>query len=95
MRAGFHYSGTVSVAVDDAGFYLKPMVLFRPGHPTLFVPFTACTAEPHRHFFFRGWKITVQEHPEAPIIVNEKLFARMCPGYSSETVYVLGSTVTR
>lgn len=82
MRAGFHYSGTVSIATDDDGFYLKPMILFRPGHPTLFVPFADCTAERHRQFFFRGWKIIVRGHPEAPIIVSERLFERMCPGYS-------------
>lgn len=35
------YSGALTAVATDDGLYLRPMVLFRPGHPAVFVPWEA------------------------------------------------------
>lgn len=34
------YSATVTMTLNDVGFYAEPMILFRPGHKRLLIPWT-------------------------------------------------------
>lgn len=36
------YRGAIDCTITDEGFYLRPMVLFRFGHPALFIPWSEC-----------------------------------------------------
>ena len=37
-RFGTHYNGCLTIGADAAGLYLAPMLMFRSGHPPLFIP---------------------------------------------------------
>jgi hypothetical protein len=45
-----NYNGAVTVGTNSEGLYLAMFLLFRPGHPPLFVPWADVTAE-----VVKGW----------------------------------------
>lgn len=43
MRRFASYNGALTVGADGMGMFLQPMLLFRSGHPALFIPWAEIT----------------------------------------------------
>lgn len=52
LRLGTRYTGTLNFDADATGFRVAPMVLFRPGHETLLIPWSDVTTEDSRLMLF-------------------------------------------
>lgn len=53
------YNNVILAAANKEGFYLKPIFLFRPFHPPLFIPWTAVRKVEKQSFIQRFVELTV------------------------------------
>ncbi|MBL8018674.1 MAG: hypothetical protein JNM27_03335 [Leptospirales bacterium] len=60
---GVTFRSCLVVAGDDAGFYMRMTLLFRLGHPPLFIPWSDIVAAPRRILW---WDSTVLEFRKSP-----------------------------
>lgn len=49
------YRGALDCTTNDEGFFLQPMVLFRCGHPTLFIPWSECQFVKRSNLLWIKW----------------------------------------
>jgi hypothetical protein len=71
MRAG--YNNILTVGSDAEGIYLDVLILFRPGHPRLFIPWTEVQAEEPTRWLFLAMR-TLRLGPDGiPLKVRMKL----------------------
>lgn len=52
MRAGIGYNNVLTLASDPEGLYLGVMILFRMGHPNLFVTWSEIEFEEPKQWLF-------------------------------------------
>lgn len=58
MRLGVNYNSVLTLASDAEGIYMGVMVLFRIGHPRLFIPWGQIQVEePRRWLFFMAQRL--------------------------------------
>ena len=54
MRYGTGYNGCLNIAANPMGLQLSLWRIFRPAHPTLFIPWSDIRTEPVRGTFFES-----------------------------------------
>ena len=50
LRGFIRYQGALIFCADQDGLYIRPIWLFRVGHPPLFIPWYDVSGTPKRHF---------------------------------------------
>ena len=78
MRRWTNYNNCVNIGANKYGLYLSILPIFRVGHPPLFVPWTDISTETaHRRLLPDVVKFSFAKQPEVPVILSEKLAARI------------------
>ena len=78
LRRGVNYNNCITVGADKYGLYLAVFPIFRIGHPPLFFPWADISTEAGtRRFFGEFVKFTFNKQPEVPVILSQKLAARI------------------
>ena len=52
MRWGFHYDNVLTIGADSNGLYLSTFVLFRAGHPSLYIPWEGIEIQEEQGWIF-------------------------------------------
>jgi hypothetical protein len=71
LRAG--YNRCLTVGSDNSGLFVRPLILFRLWHPSLFVPWTEITYQPKRQFFFDVVEFRLGREERVPFTVRKRL----------------------
>lgn len=72
---GVSYRNCLTVHVTRAGFFMSPLVFFRLGHPVLFIPWSAVSAQEHIQFLWnKAVRFRVGEPPVASITLPARVF---------------------
>jgi hypothetical protein len=80
-----NYSGVLTVGANSTGIYLSPMLLFRFGHPRLFIPWTDMRIEMKRTFWSgKHMEIRFPEMPGMVIRLTEKLAQKIATAVGPE-----------
>mgnify|MGYP001793864918 CR=1 FL=1 len=73
------YKGSVTIDYDEYGLYMQTMILFRIGHPLLYIPWEDVTVHPKmdRGFFFNKFdftrELTFSQRPNVRIVFSKRL----------------------
>ncbi len=78
MRFGCHYNNILTVGADQFGLFVATFILFRPGHPALFVPWTEISVERKTQlFFFKVVELRLGRSENVPFAIRESLAAKL------------------
>lgn len=58
-----NYSNILRIGLSDRGLNLSPMVLFRPFHPPLFIPWEEIEAQPFQRALWTGYQLCFRSVP--------------------------------
>jgi hypothetical protein len=76
MRWTAHYNGVLTVGANRTGLFIAPLILFRVGHPPLFVPWVEIVAVRKTIFFFFNFvELRLGRSEEIPFTISAKLAA--------------------
>ena len=73
LRWSINYGNCLFIGVDNKGLHISVLVLFRYGHPALFIPWTDISYTTGRKFWFNIVKFTFSQQPAIPFTVSERL----------------------
>jgi hypothetical protein len=73
MRFATNYGGCLTVGVNRRGLYLAVWLLFRIGHPSLFIPWRDITMTERKKFFMQQVVFRFTCCPSIPFIINKRL----------------------
>ncbi|MFZ2490141.1 MAG: hypothetical protein WA208_01520 [Thermoanaerobaculia bacterium] len=73
MRFGTHYGGCLNIAADQNGLYLKPFLLFRIGHPPLFIPWNHVAATEKTTWFMKRLALSFRDAEDVPVVLSGTL----------------------
>jgi hypothetical protein len=76
LRMGSNYGGILNVATDAQGISLSVVLLFRFGHPPVFVPWGDIQAEMVEGFS-RGVRLRFSRKPNVPMVISRSLAERI------------------
>jgi hypothetical protein len=77
LRFGTNYSGCLTVGVNRRGLYLAVWLLFRIGHPPLFIPWRDVTMTERKRFFMQQIIFRFSPCPTIPLIISKRLADRI------------------
>jgi len=78
LRRWTNYSNCVNMGANKYGLYLSVLLLFRIGHPPLFIPWTDISTEAvSRRLLLDVVKFSFAKQPEVPMILSKKLADRI------------------
>jgi hypothetical protein len=94
MRWNVQYNNALTVGATQAGLFLVPFVLFRTGHPALFIPWIEITClGTSRIFFFKFTELRLGSSEKVPFKIRASLAADLQaaagPSWPSEQVRTL------
>lgn len=73
MRWGTAYRGILTLGANESGMYLAVFVLFRMGHPALFVPWSEITVSDRRRWMVAGTQFVLGREEQIPLWVFKRL----------------------
>ena len=78
MRWTSHYGGLLIVGADQTGLMLSVLSLFRPGHPSLLIPWSEISVASRREFLFI-WrvKLLLGREDHVPFVISGSLADRI------------------
>ena len=82
-RRGMGYKGNVNVGADSRGLYLSMFVLFRFGHPPLFVPWNDITITEKQVFKLKVLELRFRKTEDLPVRIPGKLGYRLAEAAGS------------
>jgi len=71
------YNSCLTVGADPMGIFLRPMVLFRPGHPPLFIPWTEITVRSRSTMFGQYPQLMLGSSEQIAFTMNSTLASRL------------------
>jgi hypothetical protein len=77
LRWSTNYGNCLFFGVNPQGVHISILVLFRYGHPDLFIPWTDISYTPGRKFWFNIVRFAFLKTPAIPFIVSERLAQRI------------------
>ena len=78
LRRWTNYNNCVNMGADKYGLFLSVFLIFRIGHPPLYIPWTDISTEAvSRRFLPDIVKLTFAKQPEVPAMISQKLAARI------------------
>lgn len=79
------FNGAIDVGVNKTGLYLVPMVLFRPFHKPLLIPWGEIQVEPVKKFMFQGQRLSFQSFPGITLELPNRTFDKMIGYLQAQT----------
>lgn len=73
MRYATGYNGCLNIAANAMGMRLSLWLIFRPGHPPLFIPWSDITTEPVRGVFSESTRLSFRRAPTATLLLKRTL----------------------
>jgi hypothetical protein len=73
MRWGAGYGSCVHIGADTRGLYLSILFLFRPGHPSLFIPWSDISVREVRYWGVRRWELRFKKCGTVPVRIRPAL----------------------
>ena len=77
LRFGTNYNGFLTVGVNRMGLYLAVWLLFRIGHPPLFIPWRDVTMTERKKFFMQQIIFRFSRCSTIPCIISKRLADRI------------------
>ena len=77
MRWWMNYNNCLTVGTNSRGLYLATFLLFRPGHPPLFVPWTDVSVNRRPGILFTYWDFRFRRAPDLSFRINDRLKERI------------------
>jgi hypothetical protein len=77
MRYGTAYRNALTVAADYRGLYVAPFVIFRAGHPPLFVPWGEISVAGREENFGPWIELRFARVPSVPLKIPERLAEKL------------------
>ena len=74
---GANFNGILELGVGEEGMYLSLMVIFRPFHRPILVPWGEISAEPVSKFLFRGMGLTFRSFPDITLELSNRTFEKL------------------
>lgn len=68
------YSGTINIGVNPSGLHLCCIILLRPGHPPLFIPWSEISVSRYQENSQYTIQLQTTKQPSIPIRITEHLF---------------------
>lgn len=72
-----NYSKILRIGLSERGLYLSPIVLFRPFHPPLFIPWEEIEAEPFQRALWRGYQLRFRSAPGVTLELYQGTFQQI------------------
>lgn len=66
------YSAVMNIGVSESGLYLVPMMIFRPFHKPLLIPWDEIEAEEAHYFLFPSVRLTFRAAPNSKFSLYRK-----------------------
>lgn len=78
MRWMTRYNNGLTIGADETGLYIVPTLLFRMGHPPLYIPWMEITAQDKTEFFFlKSVELRLGRSEQVPFRISAKLAAEI------------------
>ena len=68
-----NYGGCLTFGANARGLHLSTWILFRPGHPALFIPWSDVTMKKTTYWMFPYVELSFRRAPERPLLIRQKL----------------------
>jgi hypothetical protein len=88
------YNNCLIVGADPMGIYLSTMILFRPGHPALFIPWTEIAAGSRNTIFGEQMQLTLGSTEQIPFTIRPILADRLKSAAGASWPQALGAAGT-
>ena len=72
-----NFRSILNLGLNERGLYLVPMVLFRPFHKPLFIPWEDLVAQPFKRFFYQGYRLQFRSAPGVRLDLYPSTFQRI------------------
>ncbi|MFL7812208.1 MAG: hypothetical protein ACK2TT_03040 [Anaerolineales bacterium] len=72
-----NYSNILRIGLSERGLYMSPMVLFRPFHPPLLIPWEEIEAEPFQQALWRGYRLRFRSVPGVRLELYQGTFQQV------------------
>lgn len=80
MIGAVSYRGVITVHLNEEGFFMEVMAIFKVCHPRLFIPWSEIKSrQPVRILWWKSVKLTVGDPQVATVTLPEDLFALPLP----------------
>lgn len=70
-------SGVLNIGASEKGLYLCHILIFRPAHKPLLIPWGEITAEPCEVSLSKGYRLSFRSFPDITLEVSGAVFDRM------------------
>lgn len=80
-----NYNTCLTVGTDGDRLYLAPLLLYRPGHPPLLIPWKEITAEKKKILFLHYVDLSFARVPGTRLRISERLWRRIAPAASTSS----------
>ena len=78
MLGRTNYNNVLTIGADNTGLFMVPLILFRAGHPALFVPWSEITIlGESRWFFFKFFDLRLGRVKKIPFRIKASLAAKI------------------
>ena len=74
---GVNYNNVLNLGLNRQGLYISPMVLFRPFHKPLLIPWEEIIAEPHERLLIKGYRLLFRSLPGIRLFFYQNTFQRI------------------
>ena len=71
------YKSCLVVGANGEGLYLRPIIVFRFGHPPLFIPWSEISVQPVKSIFFGHSELCFQQVPRTSLKIGKGLADRL------------------
>lgn len=78
LRIG-KYSGSVNIGVNESGVYFVPILLFRPFHKPIFIPWHDIETKQNSMLFVKSTQLTFKKEPRVKFSLPPKAFRHLAP----------------
>jgi hypothetical protein len=69
-----NFSAMLEIGGNEEGFYLRPMLIFRPFFKSLLIPWSEIEAEPFDWVIYRGHQLTFRSFPRIKLKILGRTF---------------------
>lgn len=86
MLRWVNFRNALTVGANEQGLYLVPMILFRPFHKPLLIPWHEITVEKGSIFIFPAYKLTFRPFPNTKLRLYGRTFDKIKSYFDDQPV---------
>ena len=72
-----NFRSVLNLGLNPEGLYMVPMVLFRPFHPPLLIPWEEIVAQPFKRTFYQGYQLQFRSAPGVRLDLYQGTFEKI------------------